>query len=107
LSSELTKETRPWHYKLVGREAVPCSLVEWATGFESDTRHVADNEYKGVRVSTVFLGLDHAFGEGPPLLFETMIFGGEHNEYQTRCTTWEQAEVMHLNAMQMVKKSLD
>lgn len=26
-------------------------------------------------VSTVFLGLDHQYGEGPPLVFETMVFG--------------------------------
>lgn len=25
-------------------------------------------------VSTVFLGIDHSFGFGPPLLFETMVF---------------------------------
>ena len=30
-----------------------------------------------VFISTVFLGIDHNFNlEGPPLLFETMIFGG-------------------------------
>ena len=26
-------------------------------------------------VSTVWLGLDHAHGDGPPILFETMVFG--------------------------------
>lgn len=25
-------------------------------------------------ISTVWLGIDHAFGEGPPVLFETMVF---------------------------------
>lgn len=30
--------------------------------------------YKGFYVSTVFLGLDHSFGEGRPLWFETMVF---------------------------------
>lgn len=28
----------------------------------------------GKLVSTVFLGLDHSFGDGPPLIFETMVF---------------------------------
>lgn len=27
------------------------------------------------RVSTVWLGLDHNYGDGPPILFETMVFG--------------------------------
>src|SRR5436189_165925 len=32
----------------------------------------------GYRVSTVWLGLDHNFSlEGPPLIFETMVFGKE------------------------------
>jgi hypothetical protein len=26
-------------------------------------------------VSTVFLAIDHSFGSGPPLIFETMVFG--------------------------------
>src|SRR6187401_652293 len=33
----------------------------------------------GTIVSTVFLGLDHSWGHGPPLLYETMVFdpGGD------------------------------
>jgi hypothetical protein len=27
-----------------------------------------------IRISTVWLGLDHRWGEGPPVIFETMIF---------------------------------
>lgn len=33
-------------------------------------------ETRWVNVSTVFLAIDHAFGDGPPVLYETMIFGG-------------------------------
>jgi len=49
-----------------------------------------------VDVSTVFLGLDYQFGDGPPLIFETMAFwrqsgGGE----KMRCSTWLQAEAQH------------
>jgi len=43
----------------------------------------------------VFLGLNHSFGEGPPLLFETMVFGGALDQEQARYTTWEQAEAGH------------
>lgn len=31
---------------------------------------------KTVMVSTVFLGLDHQYGVGPPVLWETLVFGG-------------------------------
>ena len=45
-------------------------------------RRVAKDSLDGVwEVSTVFLGLDHAFGDGPPVLFESMIFWKE-NEYE-------------------------
>jgi hypothetical protein len=56
-------------------------------------------------VSTVFLGLDHDFyGAGPPLLFETMVFGGLMNDYQHRCTTYEQAQAMHIATVEEVIK---
>lgn len=48
------------------------------------------------RISTVFLGLDHNFGSGPPLLFETMCFDGNDTEVNCiRYETWEQAEWGH------------
>ena len=48
--------------------------IAWATEYESVDRHVADDRVGEVRVSTVWLGLDHSFGfGGPPLIFETMI----------------------------------
>lgn len=49
-------------------------------------RLLGDKDYKkialtktknGFRVSTVWLGLDHAFGGPGPLIFETMVFMGE------------------------------
>jgi hypothetical protein len=49
-------------------------------------------------VSTVFLGIDHNFGNGPPLLFETMVFGGEYDGYCKRYSTWEEAEGGHKTA---------
>lgn len=47
----------------------------------------------------MFLGLPHIIWSDPdslPMgLFETMIFGGEHNELQRRFRTWEDAEFYH------------
>ena len=43
-------------------------------------------------VSTVLLGLDHNYiDKGPPILWETMIFGGEHDEDQWRYRSREEA----------------
>ena len=86
------------HYILEGKKAVPADMMTWAKWFGSDKKRVAFTEKDGIKVSTVFLGLDHSFGVGPPMLFETMIFGGEHDQYQERCTTWDEAEAMHKTA---------
>lgn len=48
-----------------------------------------------VTISTVWLGHNHRFGPGPPLIFETMIFGGEFDQSQMRYSTEEQAEHGH------------
>ena len=94
-------------YVLDGHRAVPAeSLVAWGRFFENrDARRVATTEVGEVRVSTVFLGLDHSFGEGPPLLFETMVFGGPLDEEMDRYTTWEQAEAGHAAMVERVKAS--
>lgn len=55
-----------------------------------------------VEVSTVFLGLDHAYGFGPPILFESMIFGGPLDGDCDRCSTWDAAEQMHEKMMERV-----
>lgn len=50
-------------------------LLTWAAWFENfENRRVAYYEREGYWVSTVFLGIDHNWGKGPPLLFETMVF---------------------------------
>lgn len=91
------------HYILEGHEPRPAELTEWAHWFETCDRHVAKDSVGDVNISTVFLGLNHNCGDGPPLLFETMIFGGPHDQYQERCSTWAQAEEMHRVALELVR----
>ena len=97
------------HYILDGKTPVPADIMTWAQWFSTngDGRTVAKTEVGGMLVSTVFLGLDHNWGDGPPPLFETMIFGGPlDQEYQERCSTWEQAEAMHLEGINTAKRML-
>jgi hypothetical protein len=59
------------------RQGNPLTLMEWASMFETrgDQKRVAETTLPNGRwVSTVWLGLDHSFGGGPPLIFETMVF---------------------------------
>jgi len=64
---------------------------------------VARSKIGDVQISTVFLGIDHSWDNGPPVLFETMVFGGNHDQYQERCSTWKQAEDMHERACALVR----
>lgn len=90
-------------YILYGKTPVPCDdVLEWGRQYEKTDRHVANDVVGNVRISTVFLGLDHSFGGGVPLLFETMIFEGPHDGYCERYSTWEQAEEGHREAVKLV-----
>ncbi|KKL94572.1 hypothetical protein LCGC14_1863300, partial [marine sediment metagenome] len=84
-------------YILEGKTPKPVdNILEWCNWFETADRKVSFTKmWLGVEVSTVFLGLDHSFGRGAPILFETMIFGGKQDQYQERYYTWEEAEVGH------------
>lgn len=74
-------------------------VLKWGAWLEEagDNRVVGRTTVApGVDVSTVFLGLDHNFApEGPPLLFETMVFGGSADQSCWRYATWEEAEAGH------------
>src|SRR3989304_4360624 len=54
--------------------AIPSeNITRWAEWMEKHERHVAEEHVCGARVSTVFLGVDHAFVSGPPVLFESLV----------------------------------
>lgn len=76
------------------------SVLEWGKWFEIDDNRIVDcdsfNMGNGkVTVSTVFLGIDHQWSGGQPILFETMVFGGSLDGSQERCSTWSEAVNMH------------
>lgn len=77
---------------------VPCGLMDWGRATEIGQKRVALDESDDVQVSTVFLGLDHSFGGPVPVLWETMIFGGEHDQYCDRYTS-------HTDALEGHKKA--
>lgn len=72
----------------------------WMENFKD--RIVQREEYKGFFVSTVFLGIDHRFDEGKPLLFETMVFNKLRDLYCNRTSTWLEALNIHNNAKHLI-----
>ena len=70
------------------------------------SRIIGSTHLEEYLISTVFLGIDHNFfGSGPPLLFETMIFGPPDDDelYQTRCCTYAEALEMHKRGIKHAK----
>lgn len=107
--------TREYKYILKGKLPVPCEDIgEWGLFMGSPERIVKQEIIGGYFVSTVFLGIAHNFSDNfPPLLFETMIFDDSEMgadipdsvlDYQERCSTWEEAEKQHQEAVEFTKK---
>jgi hypothetical protein len=91
-------KSRRWYLK----DGTPCD------DYERIERLMGDLAYKRVAettlpdgkwISTVWLGLDHRFiDDGPPLIFETMVFsseGGGVDLDQDRYSTEEEARTGH------------
>lgn len=80
--------------------------MRFAMFFESDSRRIALDVIGPYQVSTVFLGIDHGYSsEGPPILFETMIFGKDSSgEFQYRYSTEEEAREGHNLAVTRLKE---
>lgn len=59
------------------RAGNPMTMAEWAArNYRDEERRIALATVAGVRISTVWLGINHNFLMlGPPIIFETMTFG--------------------------------
>lgn len=60
--------------------------------FDMEHKRVAEATVVGMWVSTVFLGLDHGYLDGPPLLFETMVFPSKENLSDQLCWRYSTRE---------------
>lgn len=82
------------------KEGEPIDSMTWLKLLE-------EKDYKIIRqetlpnkkiVSTIWLGLDHSFGQGEPLIFETMVFKEKGNYTEEACqrySTLKQAQAGH------------
>jgi hypothetical protein len=89
----------PRHYILdADNHAIEVDWLTWAMWFDGGgNRTVGYTQINSeILVSTVFIGLDHRFaGSGPPILFETMVFGGPLDGEGGRYTSYDDAETGH------------
>jgi len=92
------------YYILVDKKPVAVDRLPFGFFRQSD-RIVAKTDINDISISTVFLGIDHSFGGEIPILFETMVFGGELDQEMDRYTTWEEAEAGHKWMIERVKNT--
>jgi hypothetical protein len=89
------------------RDGTPVSSYQEAF---SDETHVAQEVVSGYYVSTVHLGMNHQWGDGPPLIFETMVFKAEGDGvasytdlYCDRYSTEAEAKAGHAAVVERLK----
>jgi hypothetical protein len=79
-------------YKLINKIPVECSFDEQMM----DSERIIERTFFGeVMVSTVFLTFDHSFESNQPLLFETLVFGGEFDGLMNRYFDYDSAVEGH------------
>jgi hypothetical protein len=101
------KAAEPRYYDKEGKPIE--DVFKWAKMFEDkDYSRVGLFERPWVKVSTVWLGLNHNWGEGAPLIFETMAFAPHMTEVcQERYATLAQAEEGHAKAVKKYRWRID
>lgn len=91
-----------------GLHGEPITLREWSALLRDERRRIALDVIEGVEVSTVHLGIDHGWGLGPKLLFETMTFAhaDELDGWCRRYPTRELAELGHEQVCEEVRQAV-
>ncbi len=87
-----------------GHPRLEPDIIKWAEWHCRAERHVAKTIVRGITISTVFLGLNHNWGDGPPILWETMIFGGHLDQYQERYISRADALARHKQMVWRVRR---
>lgn len=74
-------------------------LDKWRTAQRVGRTRIGDR----FTVSTVWLSIDHRFGDGPPLIFETMVFGEPYDQELQRYSSEEEAMRGHLAVVERLR----
>ena len=74
------------------RKGNPMTLEDWANVREDKEQcRVAETTLSDYWISTVWLGLDHSFGNSPKQIFETMVF--PYNSSSDKVTDWGELDM--------------
>jgi hypothetical protein len=93
-----------WYTLDKDNKPIKSTIIQCGEWMEENpnVKAVKQDNIGDIFISTVFLGLDHAWNSNIPVLWETMIFGGEHDQYQERYTSYEDAVKGHQTALNLI-----
>jgi hypothetical protein len=93
-----------WYILDENNKPIRSTIVDCGEWLEEnpERKAVKQEHIDDVFISTVFLGLDHSWNSDIPVLWETMIFGGEHDQYMDRYSSYEDALEGHQTALNLV-----
>lgn len=80
-------------------------VLKWGEWLNTADRRVAETFVGTTRVSTVFIGLSKGIGNGKPVLWETMVFGGPCDGENDCYTSKELALEGHKRLVDIVKEN--
>lgn len=98
------------------KDGIPVTQEQWGLLWGDDAyRMVARSTVASAAdlnqtydVSTIWLGINHGFGEGLPLIFETMVFGsGDIESDCQRYSTLREAQEGHIEMVTEVASTMD
>lgn len=89
------------HFRLIGKNIVPIDAIQIT---DSDMRTIRCDKIGAIRVSTVFLCINHNYFAGRPLVFETMTFPLDGNEALLRYSSYKAAVKGHKRVVAAVRK---
>jgi len=100
---ELDKFDERFGIKHFDKQGMPMKMADFVEKFEDWNYRVVENYFGPFcRVSTIWLGIDHGFGESDkPLIFESMVFILGREEDMDRYYTLSEAQEGH---KRLVKK---
>ncbi len=90
-----------------GRPRPTRDVLAWGEWFEraNEQRRIAFDDI-GAHISTVFIGLDHNHTMvGPPLLYETLVFGGRLDGEMERYSSRAEAVAGHKRMVARVRRA--
>mgnify|MGYP001559975234 CR=1 FL=1 len=105
IHKEASALSRMMYYRLDGNIVTHVDdVMEWSRWFAKANRIIKRDVIDSVIISTVFLGIDHNFGDsGPPILFKTIIFGDDDVE-DHHYATYDEAVAGHERIVELTRR---